>query len=81
MTLEEKLGVFRVFHQIFLDMLLDDTWLCEEPINVDEVKACWNWIVNLGIETVSEEEFEESYGFTFEDLTNWWNKSVLRLQQ
>lgn len=76
----EKINVFKQLHEVFLDMVLDDTWLCEEPIDEEEMRACWHWAVNLNVESVPEEKFEDEFGFTFKDLTGWWNKSVLKLE-
>lgn len=34
----------------------------------------------LPSETVPVEKFEEEFKFSLQDLTNWWNKKVLKLQ-
>ena len=39
---------------------MDDTWLCEEPIPLKETKACWYWAIQIGIETVPEDKFEDT---------------------
>lgn len=77
--MEEKLDIFRKLHNVFLDLLLDDTWLCTSPISEEDFKACWYWAVKLGIETVPEEDFEETFKLSFKDLTDWWNRSILKL--
>lgn len=58
---------------------LDDTWLTEEPISLEETKACWMWAVAIGEEVVSVEDFETVFKFSLQDLTNRWNKNVLDL--
>lgn len=78
--MEERIEIFRSLHKSFLDLLMDDTWLMEEPIDVAEIEACWRWAIELGDETVSIEKFEEEFKFSLQDLTNWFNKKVLNLQ-
>lgn len=77
--MEEKIRIFASLHKPFMDMLLDDTWLTEEPISLEETKACWMWAVAIGEEVVSVEDFETVFKFSLQDLTNWWNKNVLDL--
>lgn len=77
--MEERIEIFKSLHKSFLDMLMDDTWLMEEPIDVAETEACWRWAIELGDETVPVEKFEEEFKFSLQDLTNWWNKKVLDL--
>ena len=55
------------------------SWLTEEPISLEETKACWMWAVAIGEEVVSVEDFETVFKFSLQDLTNWWNKNVLDL--
>lgn len=50
--MEERIEIFKSLHKSFLDMLMDDTWLMEEPIDVAETEACWRWAIELGDETV-----------------------------
>lgn len=77
--MEERIEIFKSLHKPFLDLLMDDTWLMEEPIDVAETEACWRWAIELGDETVPVEKFEEEFKFSLQDLTNWWNKTVLDL--
>lgn len=77
--MEEKIRIFASLHKPFMDMLLHDTWLTEEPISLEETKACWMWAVEIGEEVVSVEDFETVFKFSLQDLTNWWNKNVLDL--
>lgn len=77
--MEEKIRIFLDIHKEFADFLLDDTWLCEEPIPVEEVIACWEWTLHHKLEEVSVEEFENKFKFTFKDLADYWNKNILRL--
>lgn len=72
--MEDKIEIFRSLHKEFLSMLLDDTWLCEEPIELAEVEACWQWAIEVGEEVVPLEDFEKEFKFSLQDLTNWWNK-------
>lgn len=65
--MEDKIEIFRSLHKEFLSMLLDDTWLCEEAIEVGE-------------EVVPLEDFEKEFKFSLQDLTNWWNKKILELE-
>lgn len=51
--MEEKIRIFASLHKPFMDMLLHDTWLMEEPISLEETKACWMWAVEIGEEVVS----------------------------
>lgn len=53
--MEDKIRIFASLHEPFMDMLLDDTWLTEEPISLEETKACWMWAVAIGEEVVSVE--------------------------
>ena len=39
--MEERIEIFKSLHKPFLDLLMDDTWLMEEPIDVAETEACW----------------------------------------
>ena len=57
--MEDKIEIFRSLHKEFLSMLLDDTWLCEEPIELAEVEACWQWAIEVGEEVVPLEDFEK----------------------
>lgn len=75
----ESICNFKENHREFLDMLLDDTWLCEEPVTVEEIEACWKWAVRVEVESVPSSEFEETFGLSFKELANWWNKEILRL--
>lgn len=77
--MEDKIRIFASLHEPFMDMLLDDTWLTEEPISLEETKACWMWMWAVGEEVVSVEDFETVFKFSLQDLTNWWNKNVLDL--
>lgn len=61
-------------------MLMDDTWLMEEPIELAEVEACWQWAIEVGEEVVPLEDFEKEFKFSLQDLTNWWNKKILELE-
>lgn len=76
--MEDKIEIFRSLHKEFLSMLLDDTWLCEEPIELAE--ACWQWAIEVGEEVVPLEDFEKEFKFSLQDLTNWWNKKILELE-
>lgn len=78
--MEDKIEIFRSLHKEFLSMLLDDTWLCEEPIELEEVEACWQWAIEVGEEVVPLEDFEKEFKFSLQDLTNWWNKKILELE-
>lgn len=78
--MEDKIEIFRSLHKEFLSMLLDDTWLCEEPIKLAEVEACWQWAIEVGEEVVPLEDFEKEFKFSLQDLTNWWNKKILELE-
>jgi hypothetical protein len=78
--MEDKIEIFRSLHKEFLSMLLDDTWLCEEPIELAEVEACWQWAIEVGGEVVPLEDFEKEFKFSLQDLTNWWNKKILELE-
>lgn len=78
--MEDKIEIFRSLHKEFLSMLLDDTWLCEEPIELAEVEACWQWAIEVGEEVVPLEDFEKNLSFSLQDLTNWWNKKILELE-
>lgn len=78
--MEERIEIFKSLHKSFLDMLLDDTWLCEEPIELAEVEACWQWAIEVGEEVVPLEDFEKEFKFSLQDLTNWWNKKILELE-
>lgn len=78
--MEDKIEIFRSLHKEFLSMLLDDTWLCEEPIELAEVEACWQWAIEVGEEVVPLEDFEKEFKFSLQDLTNWWNKKILELE-
>ena len=71
--MEERIEIFKSLHKPFLDLLMDDTQLMEEPID----EACW--AIELGDETVPVEKFEEEFKFSLQDSTNWWNKKVLDL--
>lgn len=75
-----KLDEFKKEHKEFLDMLTDDTWLCDEPIQVEEVVACWKWAVALGVESVSSNDFEDKFGLSFKHLADWWNKEILNFK-
>lgn len=77
--MEDKIEIFRSLHKEFLSMLLDDTWLCEEPIELAEVEACWQWAIEVGEEVVPLEDFEKEFKFSLQDLTNWWNKKNTRI--
>ena len=77
--MEEKIRIFASLHKPFMDMLLNDTWLMEEPISLEETKACWMWAGEIGEEVLSVEDFETVFKFSLQDLTNWWNKNVLDL--
>ena len=50
--MNDKINKFKEEHREFLDCLMDDTWLCEEPIPLKEIKACWYWAIQIGIETI-----------------------------
>lgn len=78
--MEDKIEIFRSLHKKFLSMLLDDTWLCEESIELAEVEACWQWAIEVGEEVVPLEDFEKEFKFSLQDLTNWWNKKILELE-
>lgn len=78
--MEDKIEIFRSLHKEFLSMLLDDTWLCEKPIELAEVEACWQWAIEVGEEVVPLEDFEKEFKFSLQDLTNWWNKKILELE-
>lgn len=78
--MEERIEIFKFLHKSFLDMLMDDTWLCEEPIELAEVEACWQWAIEVGEEVVPLEDFEKEFKFSLQDLTNWWNKKILELE-
>lgn len=78
--MEDKIEIFRSLHKEFLSMLLDDTWLCEEPIELAEVEAWWQWAIEVGEEVVPLEDFEKEFKFSLQDLTNWWNKKILELE-
>lgn len=78
--MEDKIEIFRSLHKEFLSMLLDDTWLCEGPIELAEVEACWQWAIEVGEEVVPLEDFEKEFKFSLQDLTNWWNKKILELE-
>lgn len=78
--MEERIEIFKSLHKSFLDMLMDDTWLCEEPIELAEVEACWQWAIEVGEEVVPLEDFEKEFKFSLQDLTNWWNKKILELE-
>ena len=78
--MEDKIEIFRSLHKEFLSMLLDDTWLCEESIELAEVEACWQWAIEVGEEVVPLEDFEKEFKFSLQDLTNWWNKKILELE-
>ena len=73
--MEDKIEIFRSLHKEFLSMLLDDTWLCEEPIELAEA-----WAIEVGEEVVPLEDFEKEFKFSLQDLTNWWNKKILELE-
>lgn len=75
----EQINLFASLHKIFTDMLLDDTWLCTKPIDEEEIKACWHWAVKLGIESIPKENFEDEFGFTFQDFTEYWNNKILQI--
>lgn len=77
--MEDKIRIFLNLHKVFADFLLDDTWLCTEPIDEDSVIATWDWALQFKEETVPIEEFESKFGFTFKDLADYWNKNVLQL--
>lgn len=77
--MEDKIRIFLNLHEVFADFLLDDTWLCTEPIDENSVKATWDWALKVEEETVSVEEFENKFGFTFKDLADYWNKNILKL--
>ena len=79
LTMEDKIRIFLNLHKVFADFLLDDTWLCDKPITEEETEATWNWALQVEEETVSIEEFESKFGFTFKDLADYWNKNILRL--
>lgn len=74
-----NLQLFKINHPEFFDMLLDDTWLSEEPIKVEEVIACWKWAIKAGYEKVPIEVFEITFGIPFQYLTDYWNKEVLKI--
>lgn len=78
--MEERIEIFKSLHKSFLDMLMDDTWLMEEPIELAEVEACWQWAIEVGEEVVPLEDFEKEFKFSLQDLTNWWNKKILELE-
>lgn len=78
--MEERIEIFKSLHKSFLDMLMDDTWLMEEPIDVAETEACWQWAIEVGEEVVPLEDFEKEFKFSLQDLTNWWNKKILELE-
>lgn len=80
MNINEKINVFKDLHEAFFDMVLDDTWLSSRPIDEEEMKACWHWAVKLQIEDVPTEKFEEAFGLSFKDLTEWWNQDVLKIR-
>lgn len=60
-------------------MVLDDTWLSSSPIEEKEMESCWYWAKKVGVEKIPVEKFEETFGFSFKDLTDWWNKNILKL--
>lgn len=66
--MEERIEIFKSLHKSFLDMLMDDTWLMEEPIDIAETEACWRWAIELGDETVPVEKFEEEFKFSLQDF-------------
>ncbi len=67
-------------HTAFFDLLADDTFLCDKPIPESEVRACWRWVYCLKEEDVPEDKFEETYGITFKEITDWWNKEILKVE-
>ena len=79
--MNDKINKFKEEHREFLDCLMDDTWLCEEPIPLKEIKACWYWAIQIGIETVPEDKFEDTFSITFQELTDWWNQDILKVGQ
>ena len=66
--MEEKIRIFASLHKPFMDMLLHDTWLTEEPISLEETKACWMWAGEIGEEVVSVEDFETVFKFSLQEL-------------
>lgn len=39
--------------------------------------ACWDWALQSKVEYILENEFEEIFGITFQDIADWWNtKSI-----
>lgn len=33
MEIIDRINIFKDLHSIFIDMILDDTWLCTKPID------------------------------------------------
>ena len=75
---EEKIQKFCKEHEEFTYSLLDDTYLSEEPISVEEVKAVWLWLLDMKSEFISIDLFEKVFGFSFNKLADYWNNEVLK---
>lgn len=75
---KEKIQKFCKEHEEFTYSLLDDTYLSEKPISVEEVIAVWWWLLDMKSEFVSIDSFEEVFGFSFKELTDYWNDEVLK---
>ena len=63
--MEERIEIFKSLHKSFLDMLMDDTWLMEEPIDIAETEACWRWAIELGDETVPQKNLRKNLSFLY----------------
>ena len=75
---KEKIQKFYREHEEFIYSLLDDTYLSEEPISIEEIKATWWWLLHIKVESIPIKLFKKTFGFSFEEFTDYWNSKVLK---
>lgn len=63
----------------FYVQLLDDTWLMEEPIDIESTIAAWELCLHWKEESVPTEQFEQTFGFSLQELTDYWNNNILKV--
>lgn len=73
----DKINTFKNDHREFIDILLDDIWLTERPIELEKIIACWEFAVRQKVEFVDTNNFEEVFKISFQEITDWINKNIL----
>lgn len=76
-----KAWAFHDSNPMFFDMLLDDTWLCEDEITIEETQAVWNFYNKQGLTNISVSDFDNVQPVSFKDITEFWNNEILRIHE